>query len=189
MVEGTKGLCLARRHPQTSAPPVQFMAAADMDAVDERLAIFDDEPDINDWVEVMSGAAMVLLGLFHMFSPGDLVNPETMQWFAATVAAAGFVWIGHGLKDMAVKEIRRSVAMLDETTSAAPDHGLIRDVLLNPEAYRDFLLDAYQQAWEDGVITEEEMKELRSFQSALGLSDEEMDEISEQAKSTTQDSD
>jgi tellurite resistance protein len=99
------------------------------------------------------------------------------------------VWIGHGLKDMAVKEIRRSVAMLDETTSASPDHGLIRDVLLNPEAYRDFLLDAYQQAWEDGVITEEEMKELRSFQSALGLSDEEMDEISEQAKSTAQDAD
>ena len=50
---------------------------------------------------------------------------------------------------------------------------LIRDVLLNPSAYRDFLLDAYDSAWEDGVITEEELNELKSFQSALGISDEE----------------
>ena len=33
------------------------------------------------------------------------------------------------------------------------------------------------------------LAQLRSFQSALGLSDEEMDEISEQAKSTAQDAD
>jgi hypothetical protein len=79
------------------------------------------------------------------------------------------------------------MAMLEQSTSAAPDHGLIRDVLLNPDAYRDFLLDAYQQAWEDGVITEEEMEELRSFQQALRISDEEMDEISEQAKEAAQD--
>ena len=109
-----------------------------------------------------------------------------MRWFAATVTAAGLVWVGHGLKDMTVKELRRSVAMLELTTSAAPDHGLIRDVLLNPEAYKEFLLDAYQQAWEDGVITEKEMEELRSFQSVLGVSDEEMERISEEAKDAAQ---
>ena len=162
------------------------MDTPELQAVEERLAIFDDEPDINDWVEVMSGAAMILLGLFHMFSPGELVNPDTMRWFAATVTAAGLVWVGHGLKDMTVKELRRSVAMLELTTSAAPDHGLIRDVLLNPEAYKEFLLDAYQQAWEDGVITEKEMEELRSFQSVLGVSDEEMERISEEAKDAAQ---
>ena len=27
--------------------------------VEERLSVFDDEPDLNDWVEVMCGAAMV----------------------------------------------------------------------------------------------------------------------------------
>lgn len=28
--------------------------------VEERLAVFDDEPDLNDWVEVMCGAAMAV---------------------------------------------------------------------------------------------------------------------------------
>ena len=51
------------------------MSTPEAEAVDERLAIFEDEADINDWIEVMCGAAMVLLGLFHMFSPGDLVDP------------------------------------------------------------------------------------------------------------------
>ena len=31
---------------------------------------------------------MVLLGLFHMFSP-EIGRPDTMRWFAATVTAAG----------------------------------------------------------------------------------------------------
>ena len=30
--------------------------------IEERLAVFDDEPDLNDWVEVMCGAAMAVLG-------------------------------------------------------------------------------------------------------------------------------
>ena len=50
------------------------------------------------------------------------------------------------------------------------DTGLIRDVLLNQEAYKEFLVHAYESAWEDGVITEAEMKELKSFQEALGIS-------------------
>ena len=142
--------------------------------VEERLAVFDDEPDLNDWVEVMCGAAMAVLGIFHLIEPGDLVDQNIMRWFAAAVVAAGAVWAGHGLKDMAVKEVRRSIAILEMSGSmdSSPNHGLIRDVLLNPSAYRDFLLEAYESAWEDGVITEEELNELRSFQSALGISDE-----------------
>ena len=141
--------------------------------VEERLAVFDDEPDLNDWVEVMCGAAMAVLGIFHLIEPGDLVDQNIMRWFAAAVVAAGAVWAG--LKDMAVKEVRRSIAILEMSNSidSSPNHGLIRDVLLNPSAYRDFLLEAYDSAWEDGVITEEELKELKSFQSALGISDEE----------------
>ena len=59
------------------------MSAPETEAVDERLAIFEDEADINDWIEVMCGAAMVLLGFFHMFSPGELVDPDTMRDRAA----------------------------------------------------------------------------------------------------------
>jgi len=141
--------------------------------VDERLSVFDDEPDLNDWVEVMCGAAMVVLGMFHLIQPGELVNPDVMRWFSAAVVAAGGVWAGHGLKDMAVKEIRRSIAILEMSESEeGPDHGLIRDVLLNPTAYSEFLLESYAAAWEDGIITEEELKELRSFQEILGITDE-----------------
>tara|TARA_B100000927_G_scaffold156689_2_gene126204 strand:- start:735 stop:1358 length:624 start_codon:yes stop_codon:yes gene_type:complete len=141
--------------------------------VEERLSIFDDEPDLNDWVEVMCGAAMAVLGIFHLIEPGELVDENIMRWFAAAVVAAGAVWAGHGLKDMAVKEVRRSIAILDmsESADSGPNHGLIRDVLLNPGTYRDFLLKAYDDAWEDGVITEEELNELKSFQAALGISD------------------
>lgn len=116
---------------------------------------------------------MVVLGVFHLVEPGELVDANIMRWFSAAVVAAGAVWAGHGLKDMAVKEIRRSIALLDMTEGGGVDTGLIRDVLLNQEAYSDFLLHAYQSAWEDGVITEEELKELKSFQQALGITDSE----------------
>lgn len=148
----------------------------DMDAmVEERLAVFDDEPDLNDWVEVMCGAAMAVLGIFHLVEPGNLVDPDVMRWFAAAVVAAGAVWAGHGLKDMAVKEVRRSIAVLEtaDTDAGGIDTGLIRDVLLNQEAYKEFLVQAYESAWEDGVISKEELAELKSFQEALGISDEE----------------
>ena len=141
--------------------------------VEERLSVFDDEPDLNDWVEVMCGAAMAVLGIFHLIQPGELVNPDVMRWFAAAVVAAGAIWAGHGLKDMAVKEIRRSIAILEMAeVDEGLDHGLIRDVLLNPKAYSDFLMESYAAAWEDGVITEEELEELRSFQEMLGITDE-----------------
>ena len=81
--------------------------------VEDRLSVFDDEPDLNDWVEVMCGAAMAVLGIFHLIEPGDLVDENIMRWFAAAVVAAGAVWAGYGLKDMAVKEVRRSIAILD----------------------------------------------------------------------------
>ena len=142
--------------------------------VEERLAVFDDEPDLNDWVEVMCGAAMVVLGVFHLVEPGQIVDADIMRWFSAAIVAAGAVWAGHGLKDMAVKEIRRSIALLDMSESSqGVDTGLIRDVLMHQEEYREFLVHAYESAWEDGVISEEEMKELKSFQEALGITDEE----------------
>lgn len=143
--------------------------------VEDRLSVFDDEPDLNDWVEVMCGAAMAVLGIFHLIEPGDLVDKNIMRWFAAAVVAAGAVWAGHGLKDMAVKEVRRSIAILDMSQSidSGPNHGLIRDVLINPQAYREFLIEAYETAWSDGVITQAELNELKSFQTALGISDEE----------------
>ena len=150
------------------------MSDDDESMVEERLAVFDDEPDLNDWVEVMCGAAMVVLGGYHLVEPGQLVDADIMRWFSAAIVAAGAVWAGHGLKDMAVKEVRRSIALLDMSeTTAGVDTGLIRDVLMHQEEYREFLVHAYESAWEDGVISEDEMKELKSFQEALGISDEE----------------
>ena len=150
--------------------------------VEERLSVFDDEPDLNDWVEVMCGAAMVVLGVFHLVEPGDLVDANVMRWFSAAIVAAGAVWAGHGLKDMAVKEVRRSIALLDMAEGGTGvDTGLIRDVLMHQEAYRDFLVHAYDSAWKDGVITEEELRELKSFQSALGISDEDAADINVKA--------
>ena len=150
--------------------------------VEERLSVFDDEPDLNDWVEVMCGAAMVVLGIFHLIEPGELVDANVMRWFSAAVVAAGAVWAGHGLKDMAVKEVRRSIALLDMADgSSGVDTGLIRDVLLNQDAYRDFLVHAYESAWQDGVITKEELVELKSFQEALGITDSEAADINVKA--------
>lgn len=166
-----------------SPPLCAYTMSDDVESmVEERLSVFDDEPDLNDWVEVMCGAAMVVLGVFHLVEPGELVDANVMRWFSAAIVAAGAVWAGHGLKDMAVKEVRRSIALLDMTEGdSGVDTGLIRDVLLNQEAYRDFLLHAYESAWEDGVITEEELKELKSFQEALGISDEDAATMNVQA--------
>ena len=87
--------------------------------IEQRLSVFSDEPDLNDWFEVMCGAAMAVLGLFHLVTPGELVDPDLMRWFAASVVAAGAVWAGHGLKDMAVKEMRRSAAMMELSASSS----------------------------------------------------------------------
>ena len=57
--------------------------------IEQRLSVFSDEPDLNDWFEVMCGAAMAVLGLFHLVEPGELVDPDMMRWFAASVIAAG----------------------------------------------------------------------------------------------------
>ena len=113
--------------------------------VDERLSVFDDEPDLNDWVEVMCGAAMAVLGIFHLVEPGDLVDENIMRWFAAAVVAAGAVWAGHGLKDMAVKRSKKISPFLtcQAETRLGPNHGLIRDVLLNPQAYKEFFCSKY----------------------------------------------
>ncbi|MGB2393029.1 MAG: hypothetical protein ACPICH_02825, partial [Poseidonia sp.] len=49
------------------------------------------------------------------------------------------------------------------------------------EAYKEFLVHAYDSAWEDGVITEAELRELKSFQEALGISDQEAADLNVKA--------
>ena len=65
--------------------------------IEQRLSVFSDEPDLNDWFEVMCGCAMAVLGLFHLVTPGELVDPDLMRWFAAAVIAKrcglGWTWI------------------------------------------------------------------------------------------------
>tara|TARA_X000001036_G_scaffold356162_1_gene338139 strand:- start:247 stop:888 length:642 start_codon:yes stop_codon:yes gene_type:complete len=141
--------------------------------VNERLSVFDDEPDLNDWFEVICGSIMSVIGIFQLISPGNLVDPDVMRWFAAAVAISGFVWVAHGLKDMAIKEVRKSIVLLEMSSrQGSVDFGLIRDVILNPGAYAEFLLKEYENAYSDGVITEKELSELKTIQEALGISDE-----------------
>ena len=142
--------------------------------LDERLSIFDDEPDLNDWFEVICGSTMAVIGIFQLITPGELVDKDVMRWFAAAVAVSGIIWAGHGLKDMAIKEVRKSIVLLEmEARQGSIDHGLIRDVILNPDAYTDFLVKEYEEAFSDGVITDDELAELKTIQAALGISDEE----------------
>ena len=96
-----------------------------------------------------------------------------MRWFAAAVAVAGIMWAAHGLKDMAIKEVRKSIVLLDMTSrQGSVDYGLIRDVILNPTQYADFLVKEYEEAYSDGVISDKELAELKTIQEALGISDE-----------------
>ncbi|MAX45969.1 MAG: hypothetical protein CMB24_04145 [Euryarchaeota archaeon] len=141
--------------------------------VDERLSVFDDEPDLNDWFEVICGSLMAVIGIFQLISPGNLVDPDVMRWFAAAVSVSGLVWAAHGLKDMAIKEVRKSIVILEMgSKQGSVDYGLIRDVILNPNAYTEFLVKEYENAYADGVITDKELEELKAIQSALGISDE-----------------
>ena len=150
--------------------------------VEQRLSVFDDEPDLNDWFEVICGSLMSVIGVFQLVSPGDLVDPDVMRWFAASVAVVGLVWAAHGLKDMAIKEVRKSIVLLEMGGKQGTiDFGLIRDVILNPEAYTEFLVKEYQSAYEDGEITDEELEELNAIQKALGISDAEAAKISVEA--------
>lgn len=147
--------------------------SSDDSVVDERLSVFNDEPDLNDWFEVICGSLMAVIGIFQLISPGDLVDPDVMRWFAAAVAVAGIVWAAHGLKDMAIKEVRKSIVLLEMgSKQGSIDFGLIRDVILNPESYTEFLIKEYENAYADGVITQKELDDLTKIQEILGISDE-----------------
>jgi len=136
--------------------------------------VFEEEPDLNDWFEVICGSLMAVIGIFQLISPGNLVDPDVMRWFAAAVVVSGIVWAAHGLKDMAIKEVRKSIVLLEMSSNqGSVDFGLIRDVIINPEKYTQFLLKEYENAYSDGVITDEELQELKTIQDALGISDEE----------------
>jgi len=145
--------------------------ASDGDAENElasRLALFDDEPDINDWFEVALGAAMITMGLHQLFNPGGLFETGVMQWLGAAVVAMGFILLGHGIKDMLLKEVRTSIVRLDmDDDGDSIDYGLIRDVLLHPDKYQQLLYDAYEMAYADGILTDEEMEELSALARVL----------------------
>ena len=145
--------------------------ASDGDVENElasRLALFDDEPDINDWFEVALGAAMITMGLHQLFNPGGLFETGVMQWLGAAVVAMGFILLGHGIKDMLLKEVRTSIVRLDMDESGdSIDYGLIRDVLLHPDKYQQLLYDAYEMAYADGILTDEEMEELSALARVL----------------------
>ena len=147
--------------------------STDDSVVDQRLSVFEDEPDLNDWFEVICGSLMAVIGIFQLISPGNLVDPDVMRWFAAAVSVSGNVWAAHGLKDMAIKEVRKSIVLLEMgSKQGSLDYGLIRDVILNPSTYTEFLVKEYENAYADGVITDKELEELKTIQDALGISDE-----------------
>ena len=137
------------------------------DELASRLSLFDDEPDINDWFEVALGAAMITMGLHQLFNPGGLFEVGVMQWLGAAVVALGFSLLGHGIKDMLLKEVRSSIIRLDMDDGSSIDYGLIRDVLLHPDKYQQLLYDAYEMAYADGILTEDERNELSALARVL----------------------
>ena len=128
-----------------------------------------DEKDVNDWLEMFWGSLLIVIGLNQLMHPGSLFSPATMQWLGSGVIALGLAWVGHGLKDMAVKEIRASLGVSSPTSKRVVDYGLIRDVLLHPDQYGKFLLEAYHRAYEDGVLTQDEHDELTLLSAALEI--------------------
>ena len=128
-----------------------------------------DERDVNDWLEMFWGSLLLVIGLKQLIDPGTLLATPTMQWLGAGVVALGLAWIGHGLKDMAVKEIRQSLGGVAASTRRTVDYGLIRDVLLHPDQYGKFLLEAYRVAYEDGVLTDEELGDLSTLTEMLDI--------------------
>lgn len=128
-----------------------------------------DERDVNDWLEMFWGSLLIVIGLNQLMHPGSLFAPVTMQWLGSGVIALGLAWVGHGLKDMAVKEIRSSLGLSSSASKRVVDYGLIRDVLLHPDQYGKFLLEAYHRAYEDGVLTQNEHDELTLLSAALEI--------------------
>ena len=93
-----------------------------------------------------------------------------MQWLGAAVVSMGFILLGHGIKDMLLKEVRDSIVRLDmDGGGDTIDYGLIRDVLLRPDKYQQLLYDAYQLAYEDGILTDDEMPELSALARVLQI--------------------
>jgi tellurite resistance protein len=58
---------------------------------------------------------------------------------------------------------------------------LIRDVLLHPTEYKEFLMYAYEAAFEDGILTDEEHQELQQIAAVLNLSKPEVASIATRA--------
>ena len=123
-----------------------------------------EEGDVNDWLEMFWGSLLIVIGLNQLMHPGSLFAPATMQWLGSGVIVLGLAWVGHGLKDMAVKEIRSSLV-----TSSPVSKRVVRDVLLHPDQYGKFLLEAYHRAYEDGVLTQDEHDELTLLSAALEI--------------------
>ncbi len=145
---------------------------------------FDDyaeERDVNDWLEMFWGSLLLVIGLKQLIDPGTLLATPTMQWLGAGVVALGISWIGHGLKDMAVKEIRQGLGAASALSRRKVDYGLIRDVLLHPDQYGKFLLDAYHVAYEDGVLTDQELDDLSRLTKILDIPPREAPRIATRA--------
>ena len=65
MVNSPKGNRLKSRHLKSYLERACNMGSDDA-MVDERLSVFDDEPDLNDWFEVICGSLMAVIGIFQL---------------------------------------------------------------------------------------------------------------------------
>ncbi|MBN16554.1 MAG: hypothetical protein CMB37_00120 [Euryarchaeota archaeon] len=114
------------------------------------------------------GAAMITMGIHQLFNPGGLFDTSVMQWLGAAVVSMGLILLGHGMKDMLLKEVRSSIVRLEmDSTDSNIDYALIRDVLLHPDKYQQLLYNAYEMAYADGILTEEELAELIALARVL----------------------
>ncbi len=141
--------------------------------VEEKLSLFAGEADMNDWAEVVWGGVLIALGFYQMHHPWVIpyLPGLSIKIGSAIMVAFGAGMLVHGMMDMNIKEIRRSIVMLTlaDEEEDSPDYGLIRDVILNPGEYKEFLMDSYRAAYADGILTAEEFDELNRLADAMGI--------------------
>ena len=51
------------------------------DYIDQRLMVFDDDLDLNDWFEIFAGATMGGLGIFYLFNPIEAFDSNVISFF------------------------------------------------------------------------------------------------------------
>ena len=104
----------------------------------------------------------------------DKVEGKTKGWNEKRFIKEGFRYVPNGVVRKGAYIAKNVVLMPSFVNIGAYvdkgsmiDYGLIRDVLLHPDQYQQLLYDAYEMAYSDGILTNEELTELSAIARVL----------------------